>query len=159
MGTSGTSEGGGGFAVLEDASGRRARWMRRAGRLVFLFFLAWLVAILLGGFGLTPVPSLPFAHTLRPSHGPTPVKLPPPAPTPAADLVPALPAAAVPIPTTPGHSATAPGHTQTTTTHGRSSTAPGHTKTTTTHGRSSTAPGHTKTTTTTTTVHGKKKTP
>ena len=155
----GTTENGG-FAVLEDASGRRARWLRRAGRLVFVIFLAWLAAILLGGFGLTPVPQLPFAHTLRPSPGPTPVKLPTPAPTPAADLVPALPAAAVPIATTPGRSATAPGHTRTTTTtRGRSSTAPGRTKTTTTHGRSGTAPGHTKTTTTstTTTVHGKKK--
>jgi hypothetical protein len=143
--------------VLEDASGRRARWMRRAGRVVFLVFLVWLAAILLGGLGLTPVPHLPFAHTLRPSPGPAPVKLPPPAPTPAADLVPALPATAVPLPTTHGHSATAPGHT--TTTRGRSATAPGHTKTTTTHGRSTTTPGHTKTTTTTTTttVHGKKK--
>ena len=27
-------------AVLEDASGRRARWMRRAGRAVFVLFLA-----------------------------------------------------------------------------------------------------------------------
>ncbi|MHB8643628.1 MAG: hypothetical protein ACYDA3_12180 [Gaiellaceae bacterium] len=137
--------------------------MRRAGRVVFLLFLAWLAAILLGGFGLTPVPQLPFAHTLRPSPGPAPVKLPAPAPTPAADLVPALPAAAVPVTTTSGHSASAPGHTKTTTTHGRSTTAPGHTKTTTTHGRSTTAPGHTKTTTTTTsttsttTVHGKRK--
>jgi len=43
-------------AVLEDASGRRARWMRRAGRAVFVLFLAWLVAIVLGGLGLTPVP-------------------------------------------------------------------------------------------------------
>ena len=142
--------------VLEDASGRRARWMRRAGRVVFLFFLAWLAAILLGGLGLTPVPHLPFAHTLRPSHGPAPVKLPPPAPTPAGDLVPALPVSVVPLPVIHGRSATAPGHTKTTTTHGRSGMAPGHAKTTTTRGHSATAPGHTKTTTTTT-VHGKKK--
>jgi hypothetical protein len=130
--------------------------MRRAGRVVFLFFLAWLVAILLGGLGLTPIPRLPLAHTLRPSPGPPKVKLPPPTPTPAADLVPALPVAAVPLPPLPGKSATAPGRTKTTTTPGKSATAPGHTKTTT-RGRSATAPGHTKTTTTTT--HGKKKKP
>ena len=148
--------------VLEDASGRRARWMRRAGRLVFLFFLAWLAAILLGGLGLTPVPHIPFAHTLRPSPGPPPVKLPRPAATPAADLVPALPAAAVPLPghkkttTTPGRSATAPGHTKTTTTttHGRSATAPGHTKTTTNTVTRPIPPGHIRTTTT---PHGNKK--
>jgi hypothetical protein len=152
--------------VLEDASGRRARWMRRAGRVVFLFFLAWLVAILLGGLGLTPIPRLPLGHTLRPSPGPPKVKLPPPTPTPATDLAPALPAAAVATPgvgkiggTRRGRSATAPGQTKTTTTPGRSSTAPGHTKTTTTRGRSTTAPGHTKTTTTTTTTHGNKKKP
>jgi hypothetical protein len=132
--------------------------MRRAGRLVFLFFLAWLAAILLGGLGLTPLPHIPFAHTLRPSPGPPPAKLPAPAATPAADLVPALPATAVPIPGVRGRSATAPGRTKTTT-RGRSATAPGHTKTTTTHGRSATAPGHTRTTTTTTTTHAKKKTP
>ena len=150
--------------VLEDASGRRARLMRRVGRVVFLFFLAWLVAILLGGLGLTPIPRLPLAHTLRPSPGPPNVKLPQPAPTPVADLVPALPPSAVALPghtkmttaTTPGKSATAPGQTKTTTTPGNSATAPGHTKTTTTHGRSATTPGHTKTTTT---PHGKKPTP
>jgi hypothetical protein len=143
--------------ILEDASGQRARWMRRAGRVVFLFFLAWLAAILLGGLGLTPFPRLPLAHTLRPSPGPPKGKLPRPTPTPAADLVPALPAAAVPLPPVRGKSATAPGHTKTTTTPGKSATAPGHTKTTTTHGRSANSPGHTKTTTTTTTTHGKKK--
>jgi hypothetical protein len=152
--------------VLEDASGRRARWMRRAGRLVFLFFLAWLVAILLGGLGLAPIPHLPLDHTLRPSHGPPKVKLPTPTPTPAADLVPALPRASVALPghtkmttgTTPGRSATAPGRTKTitTTTPGKSATAPGRTRTITTHGNSGTAPGHTRTTTT---IHGRKRTP
>ena len=149
--------------ILEDSSGRRALWMRRAGRVVFLFFLAWLAAILLGGLGLTPIPRLPLAHTLRPSPGPPQVKLPPPKPTPVADLAPALPAAAVVTPgsgkigkTRRGNSATAPGHTVTTTTRGKSATAPGHTRTTTTttRGRSGTAPGHTRTTTT---PHGKKK--
>lgn len=140
--------------VLEDASGRRARWMRRAGRVVFLFFLAWLAAILLGGLGLTPIPRLPLGHTLRPSPGPPKVKLPPPTPTPVADLVPALPASVVPLPVIHGNSATAPGQTKTTT-RGNSANAPGHTKTTT-RGNSATAPGQTKTTTT---IHGKKKTP
>jgi hypothetical protein len=69
--------GGGGSAVLEDPTGRRARWFRRAGRCVFLIFLAWLLAIVLGGLGLMPVTGIPFAHALRPSQGPPPLaKLP-----------------------------------------------------------------------------------
>jgi hypothetical protein len=129
--------------------------MRRGGRVVFVFFLAWLAAILLGGLGLTPIPHLPLAHTLRPSPGPPKVKLPRPLAAPAIDLVPALPASAVVGSGARGRNATAPGSTKTTaTTRGRSAVAPGHVKTTTTHGRSATAPGHTKTTTT---PHVKKK--
>jgi len=155
----GTTARGAEAAVLEDASGRRARWMRRVGRVVFLLFLAWLVAIVLGGLGLTPVPGIPFTHSLRPSQGPPPLtRLPRPRPPSASDLRPALPAAAL----TPqgrhgrpagkpvqarGRSSLAPG--QGGAPRGRSTTAPGHTKTSPSgvvpRGRSTTAPGQTKT--------------
>jgi hypothetical protein len=167
-----TTIGGGGFSVLEDPSGRRARWMRRAGRVVFIVFLGWLLAIALGGLGLAPVGGIPFTQSLRPSSGPAPLaKLPQPRQPSASDLRPAAPVAAgtgaagqqarlVPV-RQHGQSATAPGHANTTTvtvSHGRRATAPGHTRKTTTvsHGQSATAPGHAKTTTTTTTVsHGR----
>ena len=57
-------------AVLEDASGRSARWMRRAGRAVFVLFLAWFAAIVLGGLGLVPLSGIPFGHVLQPSLAP-----------------------------------------------------------------------------------------
>jgi hypothetical protein len=143
--------------VLEDASGRRARWMRRTGRLVYLLFLAWLVAIVLGGLGLTPVPRIPFAHALRLSQGPPQLaQMPRPRPPSASDLRSALPASALAAhggsgraagqtrAQARGRSSSAPGHG--TVPRGRSSTAPGQTKTTPSNrGRSTTAPGHTKT--------------
>jgi hypothetical protein len=158
-----------GSAVLEDPTGRRARWMRRAGRVVFIVFLGWLLAIVLGGLGLVPVGGIPLTHSLRPSTGPAPLaKLPQPRQPSASDLRPAVPAETVAASTSTagqqaqsvpvrqrGQSATAPGQTKTTTVgaaRGHSATAPGQTQTTTTaaasRGRSSTAPGHTKTTTT-----------
>src|SRR5258708_17914826 len=89
----GTTEGGGGSAVLEDPRGRRARWLRRAGRAVFLLFLAWLLAIMLGGLGLIPVAPIPFTHVLRPSQGPPALtKLPKPRPPSTSGLRPAVPA-------------------------------------------------------------------
>ena len=158
--------GGGGpeAAVLEDPTGRRALWMQRAGRVVFVVFLAWLIAIVLSGLGLAPVPGIPFAHVLRPSAGPPPlVRLPLPRQPSPADLLPALPDAALAPQVSPaarpklaparGRSGLAPGQTKTTrpaTGRGRSGTAPGRTKTspsvTTPRGRSTTAPGQTKTT-------------
>jgi hypothetical protein len=118
--------------VLEDPSGKRARWLRRAGRVVFLVFLAWLVATVLGGLGLIPVTGIPFAHVLRPSLGPPPLVKPlrPRQPS-ASDLRPALPAVT--------RKPTAPAAT-----HGKSAVAPGQTKTSTTHGKSVVAPGHTR---------------
>ena len=139
-----------GTSVLEDPTGRRARWLRRAGRVVFVVFLAWLLAILLGGLGLTPVPGLPFTHALRPSSGPPPrVKLPRPRQPTRSDLRPALSAAAFAAlvragqrtSKSPGRSASAPG--QSGVPRGRSSTAPGQTKTA--PGQTKTAPGHTRT--------------
>jgi hypothetical protein len=158
-----TTIGGGGFSVLEDPTGRRARWMRRGGRVVFIVFLGWLLALVLGGLGLVPIGGIPLSDSLRPSTGPAPLtKLPQPRQPSVSDLRPAKPAgfvaAAIPAsgraPSSPvkqaGRSATAPGQTKTTTTasRGRSTTAPGKTKTTATtttttvsHGRSSSAPG------------------
>jgi len=176
MGIPGETVGGGGSAVLEDPTGRRARWLRRAGRVVFVLFLGWLLAIVLGGLGLVPVTGIPFVHVLRPSHGPPPLaKLPRPRQPSAADLRPAVsadafaariarsrrqaPASAI---GSHGRSATAPGQTKTSpsagVSHGRSTTAPGQTKTSpSSGGRSTTAPGRTKTTSTSTsTVPAKK---
>jgi hypothetical protein len=157
-----------GFSVLEDTTGKRATWMRRAGRVVFIVFLAWLLAIVLGGLGLVPVDGIPFTQALRPSRGPAPIaKLPEPRQPSASDLRPARPAGVAVATGTAAHgaqsnpvqhrgqSATAPGRTKTTTlvrsSPGRRATAPGQTKTTTTaassRGRSSPAPGRTKTTT------------
>lgn len=140
-------------AVLEDPSGGRARWMRRAGRVVFLVFLAWLVAILFGGLGLAPVPQIPFSHSLRPAGPPPVTRLPRPRQPSHSDLRPALPESAL-VPLVPGRgrSAFTPGRTRTVAPgagRGRSGTAPGHTKTSplvsTLPGRSGSAPGHTRT--------------
>jgi hypothetical protein len=143
-------------AVLEDASGHRARWLQRAGRVVYLLFLAWLVAIVLGGLGLTPVPRIPFTRALTISKGPPQLaQMPRPRPASASDLRPARPPAAqqgfAPA-AAQGHvqahgRSTAPGHRTRARGRGRSTTAPGHTKTKPSNrGRSTTAPGHTKTT-------------
>ena len=161
MDTRRTTSGGAEAAVLEDPSGRRALWMQRAGRVVFVVFLAWLIAIVLGGLGLAPVPGVPFAQVLRPSTGPPPlVRLPPPKQPAPADLLPALPDATLgpgrspatqpkPKPA-PGRSGTAPGRTKTTgraTGRGRSGTAPGQTKTPPPGSRPATPPGQTRTST------------
>ncbi|MGZ4337234.1 MAG: hypothetical protein ACXVRA_07955 [Gaiellaceae bacterium] len=168
MGMPGTTVGGG-SGVLEDPTGKRARWLRRAGRFVFLLFPGWLLAIVLGGLGLMPVAGIPLVHVLRPSQGPPPVvKLPRPRQPSAADLRPAVPAkvfaatvararrqAPAPVAGSHGRSSTAPGQTKTSPSRGRSTTAPGQTKTSPSRGGSTTAPGQTKTTTTT--VSPKKK--
>ena len=147
----------------------RARWMRRAGRLIFLLFLGWLLAIVLGGLGLMPVSGIPLTHVLRPSHGPPSLsKLPKPRQPSVSDLQPAVPAKNTVAPgktklARPGRSAVAPGHTKTTPaaslSHGKSTVAPGHTKTTPSlpagHGRSTVAPGQTKTATVAGASHGK----
>jgi hypothetical protein len=178
----GTTVGGGGSAVLEDPTGRRARWLGRAGRVAFVLFLGWLVAIVLGGLGLMPVAGIPLTHALRPSQGPPPLaKHPLPRKPSASDLRPALSAEVFAATanaaegashvgsraqkTTPaagtlhGKSATAPGKTKTAPAHGRSTVAPGQTKTTpaagASQGKSATAPGQTKTTSTAGASQGK----
>jgi hypothetical protein len=80
-------------AVLEDTTGRRGRWMRRLGRTLSLLLVGWLVVLLVGGLGLTPVASLPFGDILRPSKGPQELVAPPKPREPSADdLRPARPA-------------------------------------------------------------------
>lgn len=80
-------------AVLEDPTGRRRRRLRFAGRVLALALTLWLVALVLGSVGLSPVPGVPFARVLRPAGPPPPTKkLPKPEQPRAADLEPALPA-------------------------------------------------------------------
>jgi hypothetical protein len=140
-------------AVLEDPTGRRARVLRLTGRVVFVLFLAWLAAIVLGGLGLGPVSHLPFSRTLRPSQGPPSAPLPAPRQPSASDLLPAAPA---PVAvrkvhgvrvgrTAPGKSGSAPGRT-------KQRPGPAHPV----RGKSTTAPGHVrKTGTTTVTTNGR----
>jgi hypothetical protein len=154
-----TIGGGAEAAVLQDLTGRRARWLRRGGGVVFVAFLAWLIAIVLGGVGLAPVPGIPFGRALRPTGPPPLVRLPTPTQPSAADLRPALPDAALAQPISPtGQSkkaparsprALAPGQTQTTTpgtAPGRSATAPGHTRAAPPGQTRTTPPGQTRTT-------------
>lgn len=131
--------------VLEDASGRRLRFLRRVGRAVALLLILWLCAVFLGGIGVGPATHIPFGHLLRPTLAPPPLRhaprVTPPAP---ADLVPAVPATAAPAVVTTTR------HTARTTTKGKSASAPGRrTATTTTRGKSAAAPGHARTTTVT----------
>jgi hypothetical protein len=156
--------------VLEDPTGRRRLHMRRGGRAVSLLLLIWLLALVLGGLGLVPVPGVPRVISLRPSSGP-PVVTERPRPRPARpdDLVEAraatvqvapvvrrpaatqrpastLPAAVAParrpVASTPASTAT-PSRPTTSpaATHGPASKPSG----TTSHGSSGTAPGHTLT--------------
>jgi hypothetical protein len=134
--------------------------MRWAGRCVFVIFLAWLLAVVLGGLGLTPVVGIPFAHVLRPSQGPPPLGRVQPARPSAADLRPAVPAAVFAARAArSGRSATAPGQTKLHPSHGRGAVAPGQTKTgpssTVPHGGSASAPGQTKTNPSSGALHGR----
>src|SRR5918999_927352 len=99
----------GGRAVLEDATGRRGRWMRRLGRTLTVLLLVWLVVLVGGGLGLTPVANLPLGGVLRPSEGPEPLAvLPKPRKPSADDLRPARPLAATTTPPTEAREASAP---------------------------------------------------
>ena len=82
-----------GSAVLEDPTGRRRRRLRLLGRLVAFVLTLWLIALVLGGIGLSPVSGIPFVQALRPASPPPAAKhLPTPTPGTAADLQSALPA-------------------------------------------------------------------
>jgi hypothetical protein len=152
---------GGGPAVLEDPTGGRARWLRRAGRVVFVLFLGWLVTIVLGGLGLMPVPGIPLARVLQPAQGlPALTKLPQPRQPSTSDLRPAVTAAVFAANTaSAAHGVSRAAHANAQaakrvagvgTSHGKSASAPGKTKTTSTvtkaPGNRAAAPGQTKTT-------------
>ena len=121
----GTAPGADPQGVLEDPSGRRARWLRVGGRAVFTLFLLWLLAIVLGGLGVGPTAKIPLLHALRPSPGPPVARLPPPAQPARTDLRPAVPAPTAAAGNRAGPSA---GHrTHPPRPHAKSSSAPGHT--------------------------------
>jgi hypothetical protein len=54
------------FHVLEDPSGRRARYLAVAARVTGGAFLVWLALLLLGGVGLIPAGSVPLGKALLP---------------------------------------------------------------------------------------------
>jgi hypothetical protein len=162
-----TNIGSGGLGVLEDPTGRRAVWLRRSGRLVFVLFLGWLLAILLGGLGLVPVGHIPLTHVLGSPHGPSKLaQLPQPRQPPATDLLPAMSAKAFAATLrrthTPArgvhllkhHRVAVPARRHA---HGHRATAPGQTKTTPSnlHRRNTTAPGQMKDMPSATSSHGR----
>jgi hypothetical protein len=81
-----------GSAVLEDPTGRRRRRLRIAGRTLAALLTLWVLTLLLGAVGLSPVSGVPLGRVLRPASAP-PVqkKLPQPAAPTVAELEPALP--------------------------------------------------------------------
>lgn len=131
---------------------------------MFLVFLGWLLAIVLGGLGLIPGAGIPLVHVLRPSQGPPALtKIPTPRPPSASDLRPAVRAAvfAAKTPTTAKRTSPAGKATKAGTAHGKS-TAPGQAKKASTtpavHGKS-TAPGQIKKASTLPAAHGKSTAP
>src|SRR5437868_8388457 len=80
--------------VLADPSGRRARMLRRAGRVIAVVFLLWLVGLILAGLGILPAGSVPLAPSVSPSAPPPLTHAPSLTQPTAADLKPALPASA-----------------------------------------------------------------
>jgi hypothetical protein len=71
--------------VLEDPTGRRARLVTRAARLVGAAFLVWLVLLVVGGIGLLPAGGVPFGKLILPEHK-APPHAAPQAPPPASPL-------------------------------------------------------------------------
>src|SRR4051794_4045981 len=69
----GQGPGAAGAPVLADPSGRRARRLRAAGRLVGVLFLLWLCGLVLAGIGLLPAGGLPLGTALRPAQAPPPL--------------------------------------------------------------------------------------
>jgi hypothetical protein len=89
----GAAHGPRGSAVLEDPTGNRRRRLRIAGRLIALAMSIWLVALLLGAVGITPVGSVPLVRVFKPPASPPAVhRLPRPRPPTVAELRPAQPA-------------------------------------------------------------------
>jgi len=57
-------------AVLADPTGRRARLLARAGRVVGVVFLLWLAGLALAGLGILPAGYLPLAHSVGQAPAP-----------------------------------------------------------------------------------------
>lgn len=92
--------------VLADPTGRRARRLRRAGRLLAAMFVLWLAGLWLAGLGLLPAGYIPLSRPLG-NGAPAPLRaFPAPARTDRADLAPARPLAS----TSAGRGASNPGH-------------------------------------------------
>jgi hypothetical protein len=86
-----------GSAVLEDPTGNRRRRLRIVARLIALAMSIWLVALLLGAVGITPVGKVPFVRVFKPPASPPIIhELPRPRPPSVAELQPALPAVSAP---------------------------------------------------------------
>jgi hypothetical protein len=96
-------------AVLEDPTGKRRRRLRILARLIALAMSIWLVALLLGAVGITPVGSIPFVRAFKPPAPPPVIhKLPRPRPPTVAELQPALPSASVRLRAAAGQRAVPP---------------------------------------------------
>jgi hypothetical protein len=95
-------------AVLEDPTGNRRKRLRIVARLIALSMSIWLLALLLGAVGITPVGSIPFVRVFKPPASPPVHKLPRPHPPTVAELQPALSAASAPSSTTGVQRAVAP---------------------------------------------------
>jgi len=62
-----------GRSILEDPRGRRKRIVAVAGAIATALFVCWLVAITLGGVGLSPLPNLPVPGLSKSDEGPAPL--------------------------------------------------------------------------------------
>jgi hypothetical protein len=118
-------------AVLEDPTGKRRRRLRILARLIALGMSIWLVALLLGAVGITPVGSIPFVRAFKPPAPPPVIhKLPRPRPPTVAELQPALPSASVRLRTAAGQQAVPPRVAKAPTKHTRKLRSPATTTTT-----------------------------
>jgi hypothetical protein len=71
-------------SVLADPSGRRARRLRVAGRIVGSLLLLWLCGLVLAGLGLVPVSDVPLAGAFRAAEEPASLEQ-APSPRPGSD--------------------------------------------------------------------------
>jgi hypothetical protein len=76
--------------VLADPTGRRARYLARAGRLIAVVLLLWLLGLLLAGIGILPTGDVPLGGSVA-SQAPRLHALPTPTTPSRADLQPARP--------------------------------------------------------------------
>ena len=78
--------------VLADPSGKRARVLARAGRLIAAVFLVWLAGLALAGLGILPTGVIPLGHEIDNQSPPALKRIPLAAKPNRADLTPASPA-------------------------------------------------------------------